>query len=74
MDGVPLARRRDDLKCGVAAIDLRTGGTVGLLEFQTAVEEIFDVCLLPGRRFPEVVCFQKDAVNHTFVVPPHPQG
>src|SRR5581483_2521459 len=55
MDGVPLAERRGELKCGVAAVDLRSGRVIGLLEFQTAVEEIFDVQLLPGPRFPEVV-------------------
>jgi uncharacterized protein (TIGR03032 family) len=72
MDGVPLAERRAELKCGVAAVDLAAGRVVGLLEFQTAVEEIFDVQLLPGMRFPEVVGFQKDAVDHTFVVPSGP--
>jgi hypothetical protein len=41
MDGVPLAERREQLKCGVAVVDLRSGQTMGLLEFQTAVEEIF---------------------------------
>jgi hypothetical protein len=69
MDGVPLARRRGELKCGVAVVDLRSGRPVGLLEFQSAVEEIFDVQLLPGLRFPEVVGFQKEAIQHTFVVP-----
>jgi uncharacterized protein (TIGR03032 family) len=70
MDGVPLARRRDELKCGVAVVDVRSGATAALLEFQTAVEEIFDVQLLPGLRFPEVIGFQKEAIHHTFVVPP----
>src|SRR5262249_39640405 len=70
MDGVPLARRRGELKCGVAVVDLRTGLTAAFLEFQTAVEEIFDVQLLPGLRFPEVIGFQKEAIHHTFVVPP----
>jgi len=69
MDGVPLAERRDKLKCGVAVVDLRSGQVVAFLEFQTAVEEIFDVQLLRGLRFPEVVGFQKDAVQHTFIVP-----
>jgi uncharacterized protein (TIGR03032 family) len=73
MDGVPLAERRHELKCGVAAVDLATGRVVGLLEFQTAVEEIFDVKLLPGLRFPEVIGFQKEAVGHTFVIPPTDQ-
>jgi uncharacterized protein (TIGR03032 family) len=70
MDGVPLAQRRGELKCGVAVVDVRSGLTVALLEFQTAVEEIFDVQLLPGLRFPEVLGFQKEAIQHTFVVPP----
>ncbi|MBO0698216.1 MAG: TIGR03032 family protein [Zavarzinella sp.] len=70
MDGVPLAGRRKELKCGVAAVDVRAGRIIGSLEFQTAVEEIFDVQLLPAVRFPEVVGFQQDTVNQTFVVPP----
>ena len=69
MDGVPLALRRDSLKCGVGVVDLRSGQVIALLEFQSAVEEIFDVQLLQGWRFPEVVGFQKEAVHHTFVVP-----
>jgi uncharacterized protein (TIGR03032 family) len=70
MDGVPLATRRGGLTCGVAAVDLRSGRVAGTLEFQSAVEEIFDVQILPGVRFPEVVGFQKEDVYHTFVVPP----
>jgi uncharacterized protein (TIGR03032 family) len=70
MDGVPIAERRDELKCGVAAVDLRRGVSIGLLEFQTAVEEIFDVQMFAGLRFPEVIGFQKDTIDHTFVVPP----
>src|SRR5262249_19708055 len=46
MDGVPLVERRDHLKCGVAVVDVRTGQVCAFLEFQTAVEEIFDVQLL----------------------------
>ena len=69
MDGVPLAERLRELKCGIAAVDLRSGQIVGFLEFQTAVEEIFDVQLLPGLRVPEVVGFQKETLHHTFVVP-----
>ena len=49
--------------------DLRSGHVTAFLEFQTAVEEIFDVQLLTGLRFPEVVGFQKEAVQHTFIIP-----
>jgi uncharacterized protein (TIGR03032 family) len=70
MDGVPLADRREQLKCGVAVVDWRSGRVVASLEFQTAVEEIFDVQLLPGLRYPEVIGFQHETIQHTFVVPP----
>src|SRR5262249_27500808 len=69
MDGVPLAERREQLQCGVAAVDLRSGQVIASLEFQTAVEEIFDVQLLPGLRFPEVMGFQKEDLHHTFIIP-----
>ncbi len=69
MDGVPLAKCREELKCGIVAVDLCTGKTVAVLEFQTAVEEIFDVQLLSGVKFPEVYGFQKESLNHTFVIP-----
>jgi len=70
MTGVPLAERRDQLKCGVAVVDLQRGNLAAMLEFQTAVEEIFDVQVLPGVRFPEVIGFQKETIHHTFIVPP----
>jgi uncharacterized protein (TIGR03032 family) len=69
MDGVPLAERRDELECGVAVVDLRSGQLIASLKFQTAVEEIFDVQLLRRTRFPEVIGFQKDTVQHTFIIP-----
>lgn len=71
MDGVPLAERRSSLKSGVAVVDLRDGATVAFLEFQTAVEEVFDVQLATQFRFPELVGFQKDTIQHTFIVPPN---
>ena len=54
----------------MAVVDLRSGEVIALLEFQTAVEEIFDVQLLAGLRFPEVIGFQQETIHHTFVVPP----
>lgn len=50
--GVPIAARHEELKCGVGVIDLERGVTVATLEFETGVEEIFDVQILPGARCP----------------------
>jgi uncharacterized protein (TIGR03032 family) len=48
--GVPIADRREGLKCGVAIVDLMSGRLIGLLEFHSGIEEIFDVQLIPGVR------------------------
>ncbi len=66
---IPLAERSEELRCGVAVVDLRLGRIVASLEFQSAVEETFDVQLWPGLRFPEVVGFQRETVHHTFIIP-----
>ena len=52
--GVPVADRRDKLKCGVAIVELGSGRQVSLLEFHSGVEEIFDVQLLNGVRNPVI--------------------
>lgn len=50
--GLPVAERRERLKCGVAIVDTAAGQMVGLLEFRTGIEEVFDVQLVPGVRSP----------------------
>lgn len=49
--GVPIAEKRDELKCGVAAVHLPSGN-MSFLEFKSGVEEIFDVQVLAGIRHP----------------------
>jgi uncharacterized protein (TIGR03032 family) len=52
--GLPIAERRDELRCGIGIVDVRNGLLVAHLEFQTGVEEIFAVEVLPGIRCPAV--------------------
>jgi uncharacterized protein (TIGR03032 family) len=52
--GVPIAERRESLRCGVGVIDLTTGRHVAHLEFTAGVDEIFDVQVLHGVRLPAV--------------------
>ncbi|PZD74607.1 hypothetical protein C1752_00608 [Acaryochloris thomasi RCC1774] len=49
---LPICDRNTSPKCGLAIIDLQTATQVGLLEFQSGVDEIFDVQLLPGIQNP----------------------
>jgi uncharacterized protein (TIGR03032 family) len=50
--GVPIAEKREQLKCGVAIVQLRSGNLAALLEFKSGVEEVFDVQVLPGQHRP----------------------
>jgi protein O-GlcNAc transferase len=47
--GVPIAERREELRCGVAVLDMRRGKAVAYIEFKTGVEEIFAVEAVPAR-------------------------
>ncbi|MEZ6126583.1 MAG: TIGR03032 family protein [Planctomycetaceae bacterium] len=52
--GVPIAEKRNHLRCAVAVIDLHSGRSVAFLEFKSGVEEIFDVQVLPDTALPVV--------------------
>jgi uncharacterized protein (TIGR03032 family) len=54
MDGVPIAAKRDQLKCGVWVIDLTRGTSVGFIELHEGFDELFDVQVLPGITSPHI--------------------
>jgi len=68
--GLPLTARLEDRQCGVWVVNIDTGATVGFLRFDDLVQEIFDVTLLPGLRFPEIAEPHSDTVANGFVMPP----
>ncbi len=69
--GVPIADKRDELKCAVAVVDLRIGKRVAYFEFLSGVEEIFDVQVLPGIRCPHVSgpLAQTDGTQSIWIAP-----
>jgi uncharacterized protein (TIGR03032 family) len=66
---IPLLSRVEERLCGVWVLDVRTGKTVGSLRFDGIVQEIFDVQLLGGRRFPELAEPESDLAGDSFVLP-----
>jgi hypothetical protein len=71
-DGLPLTRdRTDELQCGVWIVDTETGQSVGHLSFDGLVQEIFEVALLPGLRYPELVEPGAPLGDTAFVLPDH---
>jgi uncharacterized protein (TIGR03032 family) len=73
LEGVPIVAERDKLRCGLWAVDLRTGAIAAHLEFHTGVEEIFDVQVLPGIVSPYVSgpAADKDLGQPLWTVPPN---
>jgi uncharacterized protein (TIGR03032 family) len=61
----PLAERC----CGVWVVNGETGQTVAFVKFEDAVQEIFDVQVLPGVRHPDVTNDQPRLIADSFVVP-----
>ena len=70
--GLPIAERREELRCGVAVVDLISGQAVAKFEFQNGVEEIFAIEVLPGTRDPAVFgpSPEEDQQRDVWIVPP----
>jgi uncharacterized protein (TIGR03032 family) len=67
-EGVPI-KDRPDRACGVWVIDTRNGQTVAFLRFDGLVQEIFDVQVLAGRRFPDLAEPSDKRVASSYVLP-----
>ena len=53
--GLPVASRHDQLRCGIALIDLSSGLMQGFCWFEDGVEELFAITAIPGYRTPLAV-------------------
>jgi hypothetical protein len=53
----------------VWVLDARTGETVAFLQFEGAVQEIFDVQVLPGIAWPELAEADSALTAGSFVLP-----
>ena len=73
--GIPITERLAPAErtCGVCVVDLRSGETVALLKFQSGVQEIFAVSVLP-RRFPDLINDDDTLLESSFVVPTESLG
>jgi uncharacterized protein (TIGR03032 family) len=67
--GLPLTERLDERLCGVWAVNIESGAIVGFIRFEELVQEIFDVTILAGARYPEVAEAGGEAVSYSFALP-----
>lgn len=67
--GIPLTERLEEKLCGVWVLDLKAGKVAGFLRFEGVVQEIFDLQVLAGIRYPEIAEPDSDLIAGAFVVP-----
>lgn len=58
--GLPVQEEHEELLCGVAVVDLRTGHQEAMFEFTSGCEELYDVQFLPGVFKPNILNLQKE--------------
>ena len=70
--GLPIGERHQELKCGLAVVNLSNGSIDGLLWFETGIQEAFAVAVLPGWQNPAVIGpnTSTDANQTVWLVPP----
>src|SRR5262249_39826779 len=65
---LPLTERLSERQCGVWVVDLRDRKTVAFLRFEGQVQEIFDVQLLRGARFADLLEPGDELLNTTYTL------
>jgi uncharacterized protein (TIGR03032 family) len=68
-EGIPLKADGVERSCGVWAIDLRTGQTAAFLRFEGIVQELYEVAVLAGQRWPEIVEPGAEILDTAYVLP-----
>lgn len=72
-EGLSLQQKLEDKnvqpRCGLQVINLKTGDIVHELRIEGVVEELYDVCVLPGVKRPMAIGFMKEEIRHTLSLP-----
>lgn len=67
---LPLIERLgEERTCGVWVVHIESGQTLGFLRFESGVQEIFAVQVLPNTRFPELLEWEDERVAQSYVLP-----
>ena len=66
--GIPLVEKQKERICGVWVVNVQSGETVAFLRFESGVQEIFAVQIVPAR-FPELLEFGDELINTSYVLP-----
>ena len=66
--GMPVTKLTERI-CGVWVVNIKTGEKLAFLRFESGVEEIFAVTVLPNIRFPEIIEWDENLLASSYVIP-----
>jgi uncharacterized protein (TIGR03032 family) len=66
---LPVTRRLKERQCGVWIVDTKTGEIAGFLRFEDLVQEIFDVAVIAGARYPELAEPEGPTTARSYALP-----
>jgi uncharacterized protein (TIGR03032 family) len=66
--GIPITDRLIERTCGVWVVDIRNGETVAFLRFEDALQEIFAIQVVAGRRYPDLINDDLGMLDDSFVL------
>lgn len=69
--GIPIVSRLKERTCGVWVVNIETGDTIGFLRFESGVEEIFAVNILPNTSYPDMLEWGDPHIATSYVLPDH---
>jgi uncharacterized protein (TIGR03032 family) len=70
--GLPITEPGRARHCGVWVVDLRSGQTAAFVRFEDPIQELFEVRVLPGIRYPELLNDGRHPLVADAVVLPEP--
>jgi uncharacterized protein (TIGR03032 family) len=67
--GLAITEEQAERACGVWVLDIVSGRVVAFLKFEDAVQEIFAVQVMPGRRWPDLLHDDPKLLADSFILP-----
>ncbi|MEG4444008.1 TIGR03032 family protein [Microcoleus sp. AT9_B5] len=67
--GLAITKNITERNCGVWVVNIDTGEIIAFLRFESGVQEIFAIGIIPGFLFPEVINWDEQLLGTTYILP-----
>lgn len=67
---LPIEEEFDEFECGVSIVDLERMQQVGFIHFQSGIEELFDIVVMPEMLTPSLIGFEDESILKIKIYPP----